>query len=67
MGNNSNLETTVSDEVDLGVDPAAIILDELISVAGVTVHVVITIRGPAIGEEDRDLVSGLWVLCKVVL
>jgi len=53
--------------VDLGVDPTAIILDKLISVAGVPVHVVITVRGAAIGEEDSDLVGGLWVLCKVVL
>jgi hypothetical protein len=60
------LETTVGDEVDLCVDPAAIGLDELVGVAGVAVHVVVTIGGATIGEEDGDLMSGLWILCQVV-
>lgn len=47
---NANLETTVSDEMDLSVNPAAVGLDKLVGVAGVTVHVVVTIRGTAIGE-----------------
>lgn len=66
MGN-ANLETTVSDDVDLSVDPAAIVLDELVGVARVTVHLVVTIGGTAIGEEDGDLMSRLWVLGEVVL
>ena len=53
--------------MDLSVDPAAVGLDELVGVARVTVHVVVTIGGATIGEEDGDLVSGLWVLCQVVL
>lgn len=66
MGN-ANLETTVSDDVDLSIDPAAIVLDELVGVARVTVHLVVTIGGTAIGEEDGDLMSRLWVLGEVVL
>lgn len=53
--------------MDLGVYPAAVFLDELVGVAGVTVHVVEAIGGTAIGEQDEDLVSRLWVLYKVVL
>lgn len=67
MKDDANLETTIRSEVDLSVHPAAIVLDELEGVARVTVHIVVTIGGAAIGEEDGDLVSRLWVLGQVVL
>jgi hypothetical protein len=53
--------------VDLRVNPAAIILDKLVGVAGVAVHLVEAIGGTAIGEEDSDLVGRLRVLSQVVL
>lgn len=66
-GGNSNLETTVGNDVDLNVYPAAIVFDKLVGVTGVTVHIVDTIWGTAIREQDEDLVSRLWVLYKIVL
>jgi hypothetical protein len=36
-------------------------------VAGITMHVVVTVRSSTIREEDHNLVNGLWVLGKVVL
>lgn len=46
----TNLETTVSNDVDLGINEAAIIFDELVGVTGVSVLVVVTIWGAAIAE-----------------
>ena len=51
----------------MGVHEGTIILEPLEGVAGVTVHMMVTIRSSAVGKEDHDLVNGLWVLGKVVL
>jgi hypothetical protein len=63
----TNLEATVSDEVNLSVDPVAVVLNEFVGMARVTVHVVVTIGSTAVREEDKNLVSGLGVLGEVVL
>lgn len=64
---NSNLVTAVSSEVDLCIDPAAVIFDQLERVTRVTMHIVVAIGGTAVREEDGDLVSRLWVLGKIIL
>jgi len=53
--------------MELSVDEGTIILEPLEGMAGVTVHMVVTVRSSAIREENHDLVNGLWVLGKVVL
>lgn len=53
--------------MELGVHEGTTILEPLEGVAGVTVHMMVTIRSSAVGKEDHDLVNGLWVLGKVVL
>jgi hypothetical protein len=53
--------------MELGVHEGTIVLEPLEGVAGVTMHMVVTVRSSAVGKEDHDLVNGLWVLGKVVL
>lgn len=52
--------------MNLCVYKGAVVLDELVSVTGVSVLVVVAVGSAAVGEEDEDLVDGLWVLGKVV-
>ena len=63
----THFESPVLAEMELGVHKGTIILEPLEGVAGVTVHMMVTIRGSAVRKEDHDLVNGLWVLGKVVL
>lgn len=51
----------------LDVDKGTIILDPLVGMSGVSVHLVIAIRGAAVREKDHDLMDGLRVLGEVVL
>ena len=53
--------------MELGVHEGTVLFDPFEGVAGVTVHVVVSVRSSAVGKEDHDLVDGLWVLGKVVL
>jgi len=52
--------------MELSVDEGTIVLEPLEGMAGVTVHVVVTVRSSTIRKEDHDLVNGLWVLGEVV-
>ena len=52
--------------VHLCVYPLAVLVDELKSVAGVTVHLPPAVGDTAVTHEDHDLVDGLGVLRKVV-
>jgi len=63
----THLESTVLAEMELGVHKGAIVLEPLEGVAGVTVHMMISVRSSAVRKEDHDLMNGLWVLGKVVL
>lgn len=45
----------VRDVVELGVDERAVLLDELVSVAGVAVHLAVTVRDTAVAKQDHDL------------
>jgi hypothetical protein len=53
--------------MELSVDEGTIVLEPLEGMAGVTVHVVVTVRSSTIRKKDHDLVNGLWVLGEVVL
>jgi hypothetical protein len=61
------LETALCAEVDLNVDKGAIVLAPLEGVSRVAVLMLETGRSSAVGEENHDLMNGLWVLGKVVL
>lgn len=52
--------------VHLCVDPVAVLVDELESVAGVTVHLAPAVGDTAVTHKDHDLVDGLGVLRQVV-
>jgi len=53
--------------VDLNIDPLPVLSNKLIGMARVTVHVVVTVWGAAVGENDQKLVNSLRVLRKKVL
>lgn len=52
------LDTLVSLEVPLDILEVAVIINQLESVRGVTIHETITIGSTTVGEENRDLVNG---------
>lgn len=52
--------------VHLCVDPVAVLVDELESVAGVTVHLAPAVGDTAVTHKDHDLVDGLGVLRQVI-
>ena len=62
-----SLEAAPNPEVDLDVMEFALSIDKLESVTGVSVHVAVTLWGSTIGEENHNLVDGLWVLREVIL
>jgi len=57
-----SLESTISADVDLGVDEGAVVLEPLEGVARVAVLLVVAIGSSTVGEEDHDLVNGFRVL-----
>ena len=61
------LEAAICADVDLDVVPIALLVHELEGVAGVTVHLVVTIGRSTVGEQDHNLVNRLGVLREVVL
>lgn len=63
----THLEATIGADMDLDVDKSPVILQPLEGVARVAVLLVVAVGGATVGEEDHDLVDGLWVLGKVVL
>lgn len=67
LGLRQRLSTAILQEMDLNVVEFAILVDELKRVAGVSMHVVVTVRVPAVGEENHDLVDRLRVEGEIVL
>jgi hypothetical protein len=63
----TNLEAAISNAVNLGIDECAIVFHELEGVAGIAVHVVITVGYPAVRKQYHDLMRRFWVLRQVVL
>jgi hypothetical protein len=61
------LESTICAKVDLNIDPLPILAHKLVGMAGVTVHVVVAVRGASVGEQNQKLVNALRVLRKIVL
>jgi hypothetical protein len=53
-------------EVDLGIHPLALLVDELGSVSVVAVHLAPVLGDTAVAHEDHDLVDGFGVLAQVV-
>lgn len=62
-----DLESVVGLEMNLGVNVASILLDVFEGVTGVPMHVVVPIWSSTVGEEDHDLMDGLWILRQVIL
>lgn len=60
------LDPLIGEEVELGVHPFAVLVDQLEGVAVVPVHVAETVGDPSVAEEDHDLVDRLGVLGEVV-
>ena len=56
----------MGDQVELEVDSVAVLVDELNSVAEVTVHEAVAVWDAAVAHEDYNLMDGLWVLGEVV-
>ena len=52
--------------MELEVDSVAVLVDELNSVAEVTVHEAVAVWDAAVAHEDYNLMDGLWVLGEVV-
>jgi hypothetical protein len=61
------LGTAIGANMDLNIDPLSILTHKLIGMTRVTVHVVITVRGTTVREENQNLMNTLGVLRKVVL
>lgn len=61
------LESTISAKVDLNIDPIPVFAHKLVGMTRVTVHVVVTVRGTTVGEQNQKLVNTLRVLRKIVL
>lgn len=59
-------DSLVSEEVYLDVVPVALLVEPLVSVAGVTIHLSVGSWGTTIGEQDHHLVDGLRVINQVV-
>jgi hypothetical protein len=53
-------------EVDLGVDPLALLVDKLGGVPVVTVHLAPVLRDTAVSHENHNLVDGFGILRKVI-
>jgi hypothetical protein len=53
-------------EVDLGVDPLALLVDKLGGVSVVTVHLAPVLGDTAISHENHNLVDGFGVLRKII-
>jgi hypothetical protein len=63
----SYLETSFNSAMHLGVYKGSIRLAPFVSMAGITVHLVVTVGSSTVGEEDHHLVDRFWVLAEVVL
>jgi hypothetical protein len=61
------LESTIRANVDLNIDPLPVLAHKLVGMTRVTVHVMVTVRRPTVGEQNQKLVDTLRVLRKIVL
>jgi hypothetical protein len=61
------LESTISAKVDLNIDPIPVLAHKLVGMTRVTVHVMVTVRGATVGEQNQKLVNTLRVMRKIVL
>ena len=61
------LESAISANVDLSIDPLSIFTHKLKGMAGVTVYIVITVWGATVRVENQNLVNTLGVLGKIIL
>ena len=53
--------------MDLNIDPLPVLAHKLEGMARVTVHVMVTVRGATVGEQNQELVNALRVLREIVL
>ena len=53
--------------MDLNIDPLAVLAHKLEGMTRVTVHVVVTVRGATVGEQNQKLMNTLRVLRKIIL
>lgn len=61
------LESTIRTKMDLNIDPLPVLAHKLEGMARVTVHVMVTVRGATVGEQNQELVNALRVLREIVL
>ena len=62
-----DFEPLIGPDVDLGVNVASVLFDVFEGVTRVSVHVMVPIWSPTVGEEDQNLVNGFGVLRQVIL
>jgi len=60
------LDTLLGEEVDLGVDPLALLVGELEGVSRVALHLAVAVGDTTVTEEPHDLVDRLGVVAEVV-
>jgi len=63
----NHLKTTIRAKVDLNIDPLPVLAHKLEGMARIAVHVMVTVRGATVGEENQKLVNTLRVLREIVL
>ena len=61
------LESTIRAKVDLNIDPFPVLAHKLEGMTRVTVHVMVTVGGAAVGEQNQKLVNTLRILRKIIL
>ena len=63
----THLETTIDADMYLNIYKRTIIFEPLKSVPGITMLLMVAIRGSTVWEKNHNLVDRLWVLGKIVL
>ena len=53
--------------MNLNIDPFPVLAHKLEGMARVTMHVMVTVRGATVGEQNQKLVNTLRVLRKIIL
>jgi len=61
------LESTIRAKVELNIDPLAVLAHKLEGMTRVAVHVMVTVRGATVREQNQKLVNTLRVLRKIIL
>ena len=60
------LDSLIDLEMELDIVEVAVLLDQFECVAGISVHVCVSVGGASIREQNHDLMNGLWVGGKVI-